>query len=416
MSRHAPIDPVFDKARDRWKVEVPASRSETGKRVRVFFRNRKRARDYAATLASPGPAIAPAIAVDADTARQRLEAAGLDMTLAEAVRELVEARELLAGAGTLGEAARDAAARAAARDASKPVGEAVAAFMDTKAETLRETTLASYRYTLERTLEPLHGRTLSDIGPADLEAVLADKKPTACAMHYRNARAFIKWAAAPARRWCAADALEGVEIAKVRADSDIAILRADDVRALLDAAPRVSPSAAVAFAVAVFAGVRMGELAKLLWCDVREQEIEIGPRIAKRHARRLVPISPTLRAWLDAYRPPDVAPDDPITGPNWREVNRAVRRLAGWDVAARILENLPEPTRGKWPANAPRHTHASVQVAVGTSLDDLVFAFGHAAGHDLLRRHYVSRMSRRAALEILRIGPNGSKLETISAA
>ena len=85
-------------------------------------------------------------------------------------------------------------------------------------------------------------------------------------------------------------------------------------------------------------------------------------------------------------------------------------------MAARLLEAPPPATRGPWPENACRHTCASVQVAIGTPLDDLVFKFGHSGGTDLLRRHYVSRLTKKDAIAILSTGPKGKKVANILAA
>jgi integrase len=163
----------------------------------------------------------------------------------------------------------------------------------------------------------------------------------------------------------------------------------------------------------------MAELSKLTWRDITEDHIEIGRAIAKKHSRRLIPICPTLRAWLAATRG-DAKDAAPIIPPNWTDVSKSVRRRAGWNVAARLLSDPPEPTRGEWPSNACRHTCASVQVAIGTPLDDLTFKFGHSGGHDLLRAHYVSRLTRKDALAILAIRPGGqvakAQLKTVKGA
>ena len=45
----------------------------------------------------------------------------------------------------------------------------------------------------------------------------------------------------------------------------------------------------------------------------------------------------------------------------------------------------------------------------------LTFAFGHGGGHDMLRKHYVSRMTKKQALEILSIGPKNSKIAQLQA-
>jgi integrase len=209
------------------------------------------------------------------------------------------------------------------------------------------------------------------------------------------------------------DTVDALEAIRISSDADIEILKPAEVKALLSAAE--AEGAAAAYAVAVFAGVRMAELGKLTWGDIGEDNIEIGKAISKKHSRRLIPICPTLRAWVDATRG-DAEDTAPIVPANWADVSKSVRRRAGWNVAARLLKNPPTPTRGEWPSNACRHTCASAQVAIGTPLDDLTFKFGHSGGHDLLRRHYVSRLTKKDALAILAIGPNGSKISAIQAA
>ena len=168
----------------------------------------------------------------------------------------------------------------------------------------------------------------------------------------------------------------------------------------------------------------MAELEKLKWADVGDEYIEIGRAIAKKHSRRLVPICPTLAAWLNATRG-EADKDSLIVPPNWTDISKSVRRRAGWDVAARLLNDqvkagklkeLAKPTRGKWPSNACRHTCASVQVAIGTPLEELTFKFGHSGGHDLLRRHYVSRLTKKDAIAILSVGPGGKKINNLSVA
>ncbi len=132
--------------------------------------------------------------------------------------------------------------------------------------------------------------------------------------------------------------------------------------------------------------------------------------VARKHARRLVPFCATLRAWLTASRRTSEH-GEPIVPPNWVEASKSIRRRAGWDVAARLLD----APRGAWPANVCRHTCASVQVAIGTPLDDLAFKFGHSGGKELLRKHYVARLTRNDALTILAVGPGGSTIPLVGA-
>lgn len=424
MASKRKIEPIFDETLNRWTVDVPASLATDGKRYKARFKTRDEAREHLAGINGKGDAsaaIPPVLAMEADKARDILEPWNLD--LVQAARELAAALEAIGDAGTLLEAAKAFRAAHEARTASKPLGEAVVTYL-TSREDLRDATQKSYKYTLEKVMEPLAETPLADVTTADIEALLAGKGPTARKMHRRNLRVFWKWASTPPRSWCTMATVDALEAVRVSNDADIHILRPDAVKALLHAAEAESPAAAVSYALATFAGVRMAELSRLTWAAVHDDYVEIGKDIAKKHSRRLIPICPTLRAWIDAHRG-DAKDGDLIVPANWTDVSKSVRRRAGWDVAARLLQEkidagtmkpLPKPARGKWPANACRHTCASVQVAIGTPLDDLVFKFGHSGGTDMLQAHYVSRLTKKDALAILAVGPNGSKISNIQAA
>lgn len=382
-----------------WLFHVPASISDTGKLQRRYFPTRdaavkeaKKIRGEYRANGEQASVLPPRVADDAVAALRLLEGTGANLlAAAQAFREAWDAR-----------------------NASALFGEAVAQYLDSRAD-LRESTLKSYRYTLERTFLPLHDRTLADITTADFAAILEGKGATAARMHRANVSGFWRWASKPPRSWCKFDCVQALEIRRASKDADIQILKPAEVRALLAAAEVEGHAAAVAYAIAVFGGVRMAELERLTWGAVSDDHIEIGRDIAKKHSRRLVPACPTLTAWLKAHRN-DSKNDEAIVPSNWTDVSKSVRRRAGWAVKARLLKNAPEPTRGMWPANACRHTCASVQIASGASLEDLTFKFGHAGGHDVLRAHYVSRLTKKDALAILAIGPNGKELPIITAA
>lgn len=410
-----------------WLVHIPASLSETGALTRKYFPSREKAQKFAADLreeyrktGSSAPVIPPRLADDALAASRMLETRNL--TLREVVRQFVEAERILGGAGTVTEAARAFRASHEMKMASEPMAVALKRYFASRSN-LRAVTLGSYRYTLEKVLQPLHAKTLAEITTGDIESLLADKGGTSSALHVRNLRVFWNWVCSPPRSWASAETVSAIETSRTSEDSDIRVLSPSDVRSLLQAAEAEGPACAVAYAIAVFGGVRMGELTKLTWRDIGEEYIEIGRNVAKKHSRRLIPVCETLFAWLSAYR--DDAPDSsPVVPANWPERSKVVRRVAGWQVVARLLDQRVKakhcpapsrPTRGKWPTNACRHTCASVQVAIGTPLDDLVFKFGHSGGHDLLRRHYVARMTRKDALEILSIGPNNQEIQRMRA-
>jgi len=134
-------------------------------------------------------------------------------------------------------------------------GDAVTEYLESRSD-LRDTTLASYKYTLEKVFAPLHGNNLADITTKEISAIISEKGAAAVRMHRANLSAFWRWAAKLPRGWCQKDVLEALEARRESNDKDIEILRPDDVRALLTAAEAEGHGAAVAYAVAVFAGVR----------------------------------------------------------------------------------------------------------------------------------------------------------------
>ena len=398
----------YKKTRWGWKVEIPFSLSPSGKRERCFFPTRDKARDYAQKL-------------EADYKAMGRNSLIIKPSLAEAA---LKAEEILRPTGaSLIDAANAFRKNWDAIKSSTPLASAIKDYLASR-EDLRDSTLKSYRYTLDKVLSPLHDRVMAEIQTVDLEGALNGKGGTARSMHRRNLGAFWKWASSPPRSWSEMAVVEALEATRMSNDSDISILKPADVKALLESAECESSSAAAAYAIAVFGGVRMAELEKLTWGDVGEEYIEIGKAIAKKHSRRLIPVCPTLKAWLDFARSEE-SKDLPVVPPNWADVSKSVRRRAGWDVVARLLNDqvksgklsgLEPPKRGKWPTNACRHTCASVQVAIGTPLEDLTFKFGHSGGHDLLRRHYVSRLTKKDAIAILSIGPSGKKIGNLQVA
>jgi integrase len=371
-----------------WLLHLPASISDTGKLQRRYFKTRD-------------AALAEASTFRADYKAHGEKATALPPRTAD---QALAAIRLLEGTGAnLVDAARAFRKSWDSKRSSQLFGKAVTTYLASRAD-LRKNTLDSYSYTLESVAQPLTDRMLSELKTTDFEQLLENKGPTSTRMHRANLRAFWRWASKAPREWCDVKVLESLEVARTSNDADIRILTPDDVEALLRAAEAEGPATAASYAIAIFGGVRMAELARLTWGDVGGDHIEIGKSISKKHSRRLVPVCATLKAWLDAYRC-IVDPEIPITPPSWAEVSKSARRRAGWDVAARMLKKPPKPTRGPWPANACRHTCASVQVSIGTPLESLIFAFGHSGGHDMLRKHYVSRLTRKDALKILSLRP-----------
>ena len=390
MARRTKFTPIETPA--GWRLNVPARFTQTGKRERHFYRTQREAKaaakllkDSAAEFGHQSQAIRPSLAEDATAAATLLEPWGVSLL----------------------EAARIVAAIRTKEFASRPLAEATAAWL-LASEHLRKATLTGYKQTIGKLEADLGEKLLAAITTDELQAVIVNgTTPSVAAHRYRHARAFWRWACA--KGWCQPETLDRVELPKVRNESEIGFLTPQQAETLLRIAETKFPQAVASYALQLFAGIRVEELARLEAENVTADGIELGAAITKKGRRRHITPSATLAAWLAKH------PFKPC--PNWRRIDRACRYLAGWGVAPPPeLMNAPKPKRGEnlpprpdWPSNALRHSHASYAVASGTALETLLFEFGHAGNANVLRAHYVGRASKKQALVFFAIMPEGVK-------
>jgi site-specific recombinase XerD len=391
MARQTKFSPVETTA--GWRLNIPAKYTETGKRERHFYRTQREAqvaakllKQSAAEFGHQSQAIRPSLAEDATAAAALLEPWGLS---------LLEAARIVAGIRTK-------------ETASRPLSAAADEWL-VACEGLRTKTLQGYKHTANRLKAALADRILATITAEELQKAIAPAgtPATAAAGHLRTAKALWRWCAG--KGWCDAKTFDGVKLPKSSAEAgEIEILAPDEALELLRTAEEHFPQAVASFALQLFAGIRAEEITRMESRHVTSDGIELGAAVTKKGRRRHITPSTTLAAWLAMY------PFEPC--PNWRETSAACRRLAGWDVSAVILnervrvgtmEPLPEPSRGRWPQNALRHSHASYAVASGVPLESLLFEFGHAGNPTLLRQHYVGRASKKQALAFFAIVPEG---------
>ena len=135
-----------------------------------------------------------------------------------------------------------------------------------------------------------------------------------------------------------------------------------------------------------FAGLRTAEIKRLDWKNVNLERgfIEVRADICKTKARRLVPISANLRAWLEPFAQPCGAV---VLQPRLHYTIRQLARRAGVT----------------WSKNALRHSFVSYRLAATN--DGAKTAL--EAGHDqaILFRHYRALVSEPQAQEWFSIMP-----------
>lgn len=372
-----------------WRINIPAKYSQTGKRQQLFYRTQKLALAAAEDLKQKKDdfgqqtrAISPSLAEKAFAAANLLAPYGVD--LLEAARIVADMREKEA--------------------ASKPLAAAIDEWL-LECEVLRAKTQKNYRQTANLLKEAFGDRLLTSLTKDQLQNVLAPSMgmPRITAeSHVTRGRAFWRWAAD--KGWCNKKTFDGVKPPKAPATpSDISILSLSEVKTLLQVAQKYFPASVATYALQLFAGIRVEEVARLEAHHVSVEGIELPASVTKKGRRRHITPNETLAAWLAEY------PFQPC--PNWKRVDRAVRYLAGWDLAPDPdlvkpdwlqKDNGPRPD---WPQNGIRHSHASYAVANGASIDNLLFEFGHTSKPDTLRSHYVGRASKRQAAAFFAIRP-----------
>ena len=170
------------------------------------------------------------------------------------------------------------------------------------------------------------------------------------------------------------------------APGEVGILKPKEVRALLAKAPaKILPGLALGF----FAGIRRAELERMDWSEIDfgQGHVEVKASKAKTASRRIVPMQPNLKKWLQSCRQiaGPIMPSEMI----WRT------RLAEAMKAAKIEE---------WPHNAPRHSFASYRLADTRDAAKVALELGHDRSETLFE-HYNAVVTRQAAKAYWKIAP-----------
>jgi len=165
---------------------------------------------------------------------------------------------------------------------------------------------------------------------------------------------------------------------------EVGIFTPDEMRRLLHVAG--GHIATPFIAIGAFAGLRSAEIKRLDWSNVNFERgfIEVRADICKTRARRLVPISDNLRAWLAPFAQPS---------------GRIVLYQNIHDPIHRFVERAGV----QWKKNAMRHSFVSYRLAL--SNDGARTAL--EAGHDqaILFKYYRSLVSEEQAREWFSIMP-----------
>ena len=165
---------------------------------------------------------------------------------------------------------------------------------------------------------------------------------------------------------------------------DVEIFTPDEMERILNTAERhlVIPM----IAIGGFAGLRNAEICRLDWTDIKLDRgfIEVRAMNAKTRARRLVPISDNLKAWLIPFA-------------------QTSGKVVVFEKPNAAMTNIGRRAGVKWKKNALRHSFVSYRLAqtndpARTALE---------AGHDqrILFRHYREVVTAEMATKWFSIMP-----------
>ena len=146
---------------------------------------------------------------------------------------------------------------------------------------------------------------LDAITPEMIEAYLAKRDVGSVARDSdrRVVKAFFAWAIRP-QRWLTINAAAGVTV-ELGQQPEPHLLTVPQCETLLQVAEAHRDGKFIPFlAVCLFAGLRPSEASRLTWEKVnfRDKEIRLGSTDTKTGRARIIPLEPTLAAWLKAYQ------------------------------------------------------------------------------------------------------------------
>jgi len=380
----APMKPIKllpKKTPKGWRVNIPATLSESGKRQRLYFHTRDDAERFASPL------------------RRDCRLGSSDRILPPLkARFAVRAFELL-GQKPPEELIQAVKAWIAQRDhASKSVTfmEACSAFVSSPSKNhLTE----KYRWhfgNYPKRFARIALKLLVEISSSDLEKELSQM--TASARNTASAHLSSLWSFSIKRGWARVNPLRNLERLHIP-KPQIHILTAKQLRRLFVATIRLHPELVPLLAVEVFAGVRPIESEKIGWdtVDLEDGILTIPDPIAKTRIGRHIEMHPTLIEWLEWYRSTGrntqgkICPHPHMT---LRTYLRKIRCRAGLN---------------PWHQDVLRHVFASASLASDwRNIGKLCLELGHSS-QKMLHRHYARSMKRKDAVAVFSVRPMGMK-------
>lgn len=282
----------------------------------------------------------------------------------------------------------------------KPLRQAIDQFIDEAVlGNLRPRTKRERKNTLERLLEKLGDVEAHTIKLHSLEEFINDpsegRVPSVTTRRNRRAvlHTFWEWMASKSKRYCLSNIV--ADLKKPSADGRaVEVLSLDEARRLFATASSVAGQSLVPYvALALFAGMRDEELARLNWSDVdlEKGQLTVQGRTSKTRAPRQHKLANNLLEILKRSR------HLPIKPRNFSKLWRKVREQAGFNCS-----KTPDSSRRRWVEDLTRHSAISYWLKIEQDEGKAAYRFGNSA--NVIQAHYEASVSEEDARGYFRIG------------
>lgn len=279
---------------------------------------------------------------------------------------------------------------------SMPLGTVADEFLKSKESGgLRPRYLKTLRASIKRFLLGRRQKLIADITPGEIQEYIASNGWLPATMRSYLIDVRTLFAFAVKRKYLRENTAMAVDLPKVE-ETPPGIVSPDQARAILEASIDSAPDALPVLVLQLFGGLRRAEAEELKWEDIGEEFIEVKGHIAKTRRRRLNPITPQLRAWLDTAR----------------EIGGKLPALNYAGRLKRILEKAG--LRQEWDQNALRHSFASYHFAKHKNENETAALMGNSP--QMVFQHYRELVRPEAAEKFFAILPPADAVERAKAA
>jgi integrase len=255
--------------------------------------------------------------------------------------------------------------------------------------------LARLRASVGRFLTGRRDKPVSEITPAEIREYISRN-----GWGPRTARGYLcdvqtLFSFAVRNRYCRDNVAVAVDKPRLE-DKPPGILTVTQCAALVQTCQRAEPSLLATIILCLFAGVRPEEARRLAWENIGPDFLEVTGAKSKTRRRRLVPLTPQLRAWLDLAR--ELGSELPAANvpAKFNRVRRLAKLFSGW------------------PHDAMRHSFASYHLAKHRNENETAMVLGNSP--QMIFSHYREVVRPDAAEKFFAIMPgDAASLEAVPA-